>query len=150
MTLKTKASASALTLDANPYGFLTLTYSPGSVPEMTLDLTSATVTTFAATNYPWLVIEASLVELPSNTETISFRGLFFHDCSQVPLDTTASGEARDYVVSTGSTAISGVPQPVLNSSKNPDTVCTIDSVRLHHNVVAGSAADFDPNLLSFN
>ena len=91
MTLKTKASASAVSLDSNPYDFLTLTYSPGSEPEITLGLTSATVTNFAATNNPGLVIEASLVELPSNTETISFRGLFLHDCSQVPLVTTALG-----------------------------------------------------------
>ena len=91
MTLKTKASATAASLDANPYSFLTLAYNPGSVPEMTLDLTSAAVTTFAATNYPWLVIEASLVELATNIATISFRGLFFHDCYQVPLVTTASG-----------------------------------------------------------
>ena len=150
MNLKTKASEFAVSLDANPYSFLTLTYTPGSVPEMTLDLTSTAVTTFSATNHPWLVIEASLVETPSTTATISFRGLFFHDCSQVPLVTTASGQARDYIVSTGSASVAAIPQPVLDSSNNPDGVCTIDLVRLHHNVIAGSTADFDSNLLSFD
>ena len=74
----------AATID-NPYTFLSLTRDLSQDPSFELHLASEPNHSFVNTNNPDIELWATFEEVSTDLAKIAFKGLFFHDCTQITL-----------------------------------------------------------------